>query len=469
MEAAQIAALHEASLRVLSQTGIVMQDEETVRLLAAHGCRTDGRRVFLGEDIVADAQRSAPATVAIESRTPERHVVIGDGTVVVGTISGAALIAEGDRVRPYTLDDLRRFVRLCHGLPNVDVQGYQLAEEGAGGRDLYLRSVYETLTATDKAYEFPLVERRHLSVAIAIHEILYGSDWDSRPRLFAVLNTTSPLMLSDATCVLARELARRGQPQCLTPCVMGGITGPATLAGLLVVQHAESLAGLVLTQLVNPGAPFIYGGLSSMSSLQTGELTLGVPQFWTVVTATVGLARLLGLPSRTGGAITDAHLPDMQAGIESALGLGYAVEQGVDFVLHGCGGLGSLNALSPEKLVIDDEIVGMFRSRPRELTVDEENLALTTIATVGPGGSYLAQKHTRRHARDHHGPTVFNRRPYDAWSADGAHDLARTARTRAEELLAAYRPPEMDTLVRRQLEAYCLDGAADRSGRSGRE
>jgi len=237
---------------------------------------------------------------------------------------------------------------------------------------------------------------------------------------------------------------------------MGGTTGPATVAGLLTVQHAETLAGLVLTQLAAPGAPFIYGGLSSVSSMQTGELMLGAPQFWTVIAATVGLAKHLGLPSRTGGAITDAHVPDMQAGIESALALGYAIEQGVDYILHASGGLSCLNAVSFKKLVIDDELVGMLRARPRELAIDDEQLALATIDAVGPAGSYLSQKHTRRHARDYLQPTVFNRRSHDAWAAAGAPDVSVTARARIDELLASYEPPALDALVRRQLERYCL-------------
>jgi len=463
MQTEQIVALHEAGLRVLAETGVLIRDDQAGRLFADHGCGIDGARVFIPEHIVAAAVESAPSTVRIEGRGNHPGVVIGGGPSVVGPASGAALIAEGDRLRPLTIADVTTFVRLCHGLPNVDVLDYLLAEEStegstADGRELFLRSVHASLTGTDKPYEFPITEPWHLPAALDIEEILYGAGWESRPRLFAVLNTTSPLMLSGLTCAAAIELARRGQPQCLTPCVMGGTTGPATVAGLLTVQHAETLAGLVLTQLVAPGAPFIYGGLSSVSSMQTGELMLGAPQFWTVIAATVGLAKHLGLPSRTGGAITDAHVPDMQAGIESALALGCAIEQGVDYILHGSGGLSSLNAVSFAKLVIDDELVGMLRARPRELAIDDEQLALETIDAVGPAGSYLSQKHTRRHARDYLQPTVFNRRSHDAWTAAGAPDVSVTARTRIDELLASYEPPALDAAVRRQLTRYCLEG-----------
>jgi len=457
---AQIDALHRAGLRVLAETGVVVQEEASLRLFAGAGCRVDGALVRIPEEVVEAAVETTPHVVPIEGRWGHPGVTIGNGPAVIGPISGPGLVADGGRLRPVTPDDVGTFVRLCHCLPNIDLLDYLLAEEGGDGRRLYFRSVFECLTGTGMPYEFPVFEPWHWPTALDIAELVYGAGWDERPRLFVVLNSTSPLILSELTCRVARELAERGQPQCLTPCVMGGTTGPATIAGLLAVQHAETLAGLVLSQLAAPGAPFIYGGLSSVSSMQTGDLMFGAPQFWTVVSATVRLAKRLGLPCRSGGAVTDAHVPDEQAGIESAMALEYALDQGVDYVVHGAGGLSSLNAVSFEKMVIDDELIGMLRARPGEFVVDEETLALDVIDAVGPGGSYLSQKHTRRHARDALRPTIFNRRSHDVWTAAGAREVAEVARTKVDELLASYEPPDIDAVVRRQLARYCLEGGA---------
>ena len=244
----------------------------------------------------------------------------------------------------------------------------------------------------------------------------------------------------------------------MTPCVMGGTTGPATVAGLLVVQHAETLAGLVLSQLAAPGAPFIYGGLSSISSMQTGELMMGAPQFLTVVAATIGLADHLGLPCRAGGAITDAHALDFQAGAESALALGYAIELGADFILHGAGGMSSINAVSFEKMVVDDELVGILRSRPRSsggrrgdagvghdrrrsapaAATSRRSTRGATAATTCAHRSSTAGHTTRGWRR---GPATRPRRP-----ARGSPSCS-----------ASYEPPEIDAVVRRQLERYCLE------------
>jgi trimethylamine--corrinoid protein Co-methyltransferase len=460
MQREQLQAIHEAGLEILARTGVVFQDDETVRRLAAHGFSVDGSRVLMTADQVATAIATTPSSFSVAGRHAARDVTIGGGGVVVANGSGAACIAERGDLRALTANDICAWVRLCHQLPNLDLLGYLLAAASAGDTD-YLRSVHDSITLTDKPYEFPVMETWHLQAALDIQEILWGADWHARPRLFVVLNTTSPLIVSGPTCVAAHQLALRQQPLCVTPCAMGGTTGPATLAGLLALQHAETLAGLVLIQLAQPGAPFLYGGFSGSAHLATGDLMVGAPQFWAIAAATVELAKSLGLPVRAGAGVTDAHALDMQAGIETAMGLAAVLDRGVDFILHAEGTVGSINAVSFEKLAIDDELIGMLRRRPLDIPVDDETLALDVVASVGPGGSFLSQKHTRRHGRDYPPPALFNRRPYVLWKDEG-RDLAAAAAARVQALLESYEEPEMDELVRRQFDRYCSDGGPGR-------
>jgi trimethylamine--corrinoid protein Co-methyltransferase len=310
---------------------------------------------------------------------------------------------------------------------------------------------------SDKMFRPNVGTLGELRVALAVAEILYGAAWHERPRLWTIINSTSPLQVSaDAAQVLLR-LARLGQPVCFAVCAMGGTTAPLTPAGLLAVQHAELLCGLVLTQLARPGCPFLYGGTSSLSSMQTGALMMGAPEYWALMAATVQLGHSLGLPVRAGGSLTDAHVPDAQAGIESALALKTVLDLDVDFVLHAAGILSSFNCFSPVKFVVDDELITALGAARRGFEVDDEALALDVIAAVGPGGSALSQPHTRRHARDGRRATIMNRAPFQAWVDRGSHDLAATAAARVDELLAAYAPPDdLDATTRRQLDAYCL-------------
>jgi trimethylamine--corrinoid protein Co-methyltransferase len=238
---------------------------------------------------------------------------------------------------------------------------------------------------------------------------------------------------------------------------MGGTTAPLTAAGILAVQHAELLVGLVLTQLARPGCPFLYGGTSSVASMRSGALEMGAPVYWTLMEATVELGHWLGVPVRAGGAVTDAHVPDAQAGLESALAIETVLRLDAQFVLHAAGILSSYNCYSPVKFVIDDEVLSELRLAQRRLVVDDETLALDVMRVAGPGGTTLGQAHTRRHARDGLGTGIMNRAPYETWRARGGRDLAQVAEERITELLEQYSPPDdLDATVRRQLDAYCL-------------
>jgi trimethylamine---corrinoid protein Co-methyltransferase len=160
---------------------------------------------------------------------------------------------------------------------------------------------------------------------------------------------------------------------------------------------------------------------------------------------------------RAGGSITDAHVPDAQAGIESALAMEAVLRTGAQYVLHSAGILSSFNCYSPEKFVIDDEVLTALRIAKRPIVVDDDQLALDVIAAAGPGGTVLGQGHTRRHAREQRRTTIMNRLPFETWQAQGGRDLYAAAAARITELLAQYEPPDdLDPVVRRQLDEYCL-------------
>jgi len=314
------------------------------------------------------------------------------------------------------------------------------------------------VTGSDKANRFTITSLPELQVATDVLTIVYGAEWQEQPRLWSVINSTSPLQFSAEGAQVLLRLARLGQPICVAVCAMGGTTAPLTLAGLLAVQHAELLVGLVMTQLARPGCPFIYGGTSSVSSMHSGSLMMGAPEYWALMEATVRLGHWLGVPVRAGGSLTDSHVPDAQAGIESALAIETVLRMDVQFVLHAAGILSSFNCYSPEKFVIDDEVLSALRVAKRPIVVDDETLALDVMAACGPGGTVLSQRHTRRHARDARRNSIMNRDPYQMWQGLGGRDLAQVAAQRVAESLEAYVPPDdLDAVVRRQLDAYCLE------------
>ena len=345
---------------------------------------------------------------------------------------------------------------LAHVSANIDLLACGPVPQDLPAALRYGFGLYATLVLSDKPTVHSVASPERLQTALQTAEILFGADWADEVRVLAVVNSTSPLLFDGVACRSLVELARRGQAVCVTPAVMGGVTGPVTLAGILTLQHAEVLAGLTLAQAAGPGCPFVYGAASSVSSMQSGQAMMGVPQFWQLTAGAVELAGFLGLPSRAGGSLTDAHLADMQAGVEGGLSLAASVTSGASLVLHGTGVLSTLNAMSFAKFMVDDETIGMLRAAMTAIDVSGETIALDVLKGVGSKGAFLAQPHTRRHARDWTDSSCFNRHSYDRWEAHGSQDLASASLRSAQDAIARYRAPEMDATTLRQLQSACL-------------
>lgn len=450
-----IKKIHEAGVSILEKTGVVIQDEDTVRFFADRGFPVEGQRVRMPGERVEWAANAAPRTFELYARGSRSNLHFGTDMIVSGS-GGAPFIVESSTLRVGTLADLMAIAKVMHMSPNVDMVGFAVEPQDISAEKRGRRTLHALLTLTDKPPTLLGFGPDLAEAALTTAEIIWGAGWEARPCLMAVLNSTSPLMLEADTCRGIRTLAALGQPLSVTPCVMGGATGPASMAGILALQHAETLAGLVLAQLVNEGTPYVYGGTSSVTSMVTGDLLVGVPQFWTMMGATVELGHYLELPVRAGGGLTDSHLTDMQAGIETAMSLATVARRGVDFVHHGSGVMSSFNAVSFEKFIIDDELVGMIRASNLPIVVDAETLALDVIDAVGPGGNFLLQAHTAEHCRDYERPTFFNRRRHDVWLSRGGWDLAAAARERFARLLAEYQEPDLDPLTLKQLSDCCL-------------
>jgi trimethylamine--corrinoid protein Co-methyltransferase len=195
------------------------------------------------------------------------------------------------------------------------------------------------------------------------------------------------------------EYAGAGQPQLISSLSMAGATSPVTLAGSLALQNAEILAGIVLAQLVREGAPVVFAGASSNVDMGHAHLSIGSPEMAVNTAATAQMARYYNLPSRSGGAVCDAKVPDAQAGYESMMSLLMAQVSGINFVLHSAGILESYNCVSYEKFIIDDEMCGMVKRIKKGYEVNADTLCLNVIREVGPGGHFLDTDHTFEHFR----------------------------------------------------------------------
>ena len=251
------------------------------------------------------------------------------------------------------------------------------------------------------------------------------------------------------------ELARANQACVIDSLVMAGSSGPVILAGVLALQNAEILAGITLAQLVNPGVPVLYGGLSSAMDMRSGGLAVGCPELSMLVSATAQLARFYRLPSRSGGSLTDTHVADAQAAGESALSLSTAVRSGIHFILDAAGILGSYMAMSFEKYLIDEEMCAVLRKLVTPIDFSDDAIDVEMIRRVGIGGQYLTQPQTLKRCRTEFYTTdFFSRQNHAGWTLAGSKRIDESATERAARRLAAYEKPPIDPHVEAALTAY---------------
>lgn len=456
LSAEEIQQIHDTSMKLLANVGIVFPYDEALEAFKKYGARVDGKTVYLEEKQVMDAIETTPQAFTIHARNPEWSVTVGDGQPVLLPGYGAPFLVDAEEgKRAPTMEDYANLVKLAHALPNQDMSGYLLVEPGDVDADTaHVRMLYQHMVHSDKAFMGSTAGSGGAEDTFAMARIVFGGELD-RPVTVGLINSLSPLGYSTEMLEALVAYARAGQPTIIAALMMAGSTGPITLAGVLGAQTAELLAGVALAQLLNPGTPVLLGSTSTNIDMKSGALAIGSPELSQMVAAHAQLARHYGLPCRSGGALTDASYPDAQAGFESMLGLLTTVNSGVDFVLHSAGILSSYLAFSYEKFVMDDEMCGMVRRLGQGITVEPETLAYDVVANAGPGGNYLMDMHTVKRCRtEFWRPNLVDRGGLEAWMQSGRLTAVDRARARWQKLVAEHEDPELDETTARQLLAF---------------
>lgn len=455
----ELTRLHEASAEVLRDVGVAFNDPEALEIFRHHGVRVEGKVAHPSEGDVERALRTAPSRIRIEARDPAKSVEFGGDDFVFAPGYGVPFVTlpTGER-REATMDDYDDFCRLVQTSRHLDMNGYLMVQPSdLPAETAHLDMLVSNLRLCDKPFMGSPVSRQGAVDSLELAGIAWGSKESlrNRPVMNSIINSLSPLQFSEEMTGALIEFARHGQPVIVVPAAMAGSTAPVKLGGLLVLQNAEILAGVVLTQLLNPGTPVLYGSASSVMDMRTGGFAIGAPELPAVISATAQMARFYGLPSRSGGALTDSLAPDMQAASESTLALVTAVRSGINYILHACGILGSFMSMCFEKFVLDEELCARLRRMIRPVDLSDEAIDLATLKAVGVGGEFLTQKKTFALCRtEFFAPEISSRQGYDAWAAQGMPTLLDRATERVRHRLAAYEPPDLDPSTDRDLDAY---------------
>lgn len=459
----QMTRIHDASIDLLGSVGVAFNEPEALEIFAANGFKVDGKTVFMNEAQVRKALDTAPSRFTVTARNPDKSVAIGEDDFVFVPGYGAPFISLPDGgQREATMADYDNFCKLVQTSKTIDMNGFMMVEPNDVAPDTaHLDMMFSSIVLCDKPFMGSPVSKQGARDCVEMAAILWGGKdrlADVGPVSVSLINSLSPLQFSDEMTGSLIELARTNQACVIASLIMAGSSGPVTLSGVLTVQNAEILAGITLAQLVNPGTPVIYGSTSSAMDMRSGGLSIGCPELSMVVSATAQMARFYNLPSRSGGGLTDAHFPDAQAAGESLLALSTAARNGINFVLHATGILGSYISMSFEKFLIDEEYCGVVRHLLKPIDFSKEAIDLEMIKTVGIGGQYLTQPKTFKLCRTEFYMTdFFNRQNYAGWKAAGAKRIDQAATARLSQRLAAYKKPAIDPDVEAALSAYIAE------------
>jgi trimethylamine---corrinoid protein Co-methyltransferase len=250
------------------------------------------------------------------------------------------------------------------------------------------------------------------------------------------------------------EMSRRNQVVCVTPFTLAGAMAPVTMAGALVEQNAEALAGMSFCQLVNPGSPVIYGGFTSNVDMKSGAPAFGTPEYMKSTIIGGQLARRYKVPFRTSNT-NAANMMDAQAAYESVFSLWALTMGGGNFIMHGAGWLEGGLVASFEKFVLDCDLIQMVKAFLQPIEINDDALGVEAIREVGPGGHFFGAKHTlARYSDAFYNPMVSNWMNNQQWDAAGRPDALQRANTLYKQSLTEYVEPPMDASVKEELNDF---------------
>jgi trimethylamine--corrinoid protein Co-methyltransferase len=444
--------------RILEETGIEFrEDPEVLDIFRKAGARVDGERVrFPGGMCRELIRRHAPPEFTQIARNPARDVRIGGDATVFAPAYGSPFVRNLDEGRRYArIEDFRNFVKLAYMANSLHHSGGTICEPvDLPVNKRHLDMLYSHIKYSDKAFMGSVTAPERAEDSVEMAKIAMGERFidplTGKPNtaLVSLINVNSP-MTYDATMLGALKVYARANQGCLvTPFILAGAMAPVTVAGTATQTLAEALAGMALVQLLNPGAPVIFGSFASSMSMQSGAPTFGTPEPALVLYVMAALARRLGVPFRSGGGLCGSKIPDAQAAYESAQTMLPTVLAGVNFVLHTAGWLEGGLAMGYEKFVMDVDQAGMFHTMLAGVDVSPNGQAMDAINEVGPGKHFLGCAHTQANFEDafYRSPLADNN-SFEQWDAEGALDMAQRANRQYKKMLEDYVEPPLDPAV----------------------
>jgi trimethylamine--corrinoid protein Co-methyltransferase len=457
----EIEALHNTSLDVLEELGINFLLDEAREILKKAGAdvRPGETCVRFDRGLIEATIKSVPKHFTGYARNPAHNMEYGGNYTVFCLVSSPpnATDIEAGR-RQGNFEDYCNFIRLGQSLNIVhQLSGYPVEPTDIETPIRHLVAEQAMIKLSDKIGYGYCLNRQRIRDSIEMVRIGRGVSTEqlkSEPSIFTVVNANSPRQYDVAMLSGIIEMARMNQPVVITPFTLAGAMAPVTVAGAIVQQNAEALAGIAFLQMVNPGAPVLYGGFTSNVDMRTGSPAFGTPEYAKAVLIGGQLTRRYGIPYRSSN-VNASNAPDAQAAYESQMSIWPCMLAHCNMVKHAVGWLeGGLSA-SFEKVIMDAEMLQMMSEFMKPVIVNDDEMAMQAIREVEPGGHYFGCAHTmERYENAFYSPILSDWSNFENWRDGGSLDATQRANKIYKKILEDYQPPAMDKACEEELDEF---------------
>ena len=438
----EIKWIHQTSLEILQDIGIKMENNSLLKMLADTGAEVDSEQqiVRIPPAMVEEALENAPSKVVLYGRDGKPDLHLEGQKVYTGTGGTAVNIFDlenGER-RPSQARDVGLTARLVDNLEHIDFFVVPVypddRQKNKADEARFLNSLcYTGKHVMGGVYSADGIER---VIDFAVEAAGSEKKLRERPIISMITSIISPLKMERDYTEFMEYIISRGIPIVAPPAPIAGATSPLTMAGSLAQLNAETLFGIVLAQVLEPGARVLYGIVPTTMDMRTSSFRFGSIESGLMNAAGAQLAQYYELPVYNTAGVSDSRSPDIQAGYEKMANIMLSGLTGANFIHDAAGLLDTGLSVAFEQYVIDNDILGMVKKALAGIAVDEERLAFEDIKEIGPEGNFLTAATTMKFLRTElYDQETFEADRWEEWQKKGAQNAAQRSRKRAKEIL----------------------------------
>jgi trimethylamine---corrinoid protein Co-methyltransferase len=457
-----IQAIHNGAMEILEDIGIEILNDEALEIFREAGATINGQNVRVSREFIMEMVGKAPSEWTMTPRNPERALPVGGKAMLFGNVSSPPSYwsMDSNGKQTGTREMCKNFIKLGQYFNCIHfIGGYPVEPQDIHASIRHLDVLYDKLTLSDKVVHTYSLGKERVEDAMEMVRIAGGhthEEFEASPKMYTNINSTSPLKHDEPMLDGWMRLARRNQGLIVTPFTLAGAMAPVTMAGAVAQSLAEGLIAIALAQYIRPGAACGIGTFTSNVDMKSGAPAFGTPEYMRATQMTGQMARFYGLPMRSSG-VCASNVPDGQSMWETMNSLWASVQSGTNFVYHAAGWLEGGLIASPEKFVMDCEILQQIQRYfdPILTATTPDDIAIDAIRSVGNDGHFFGIQHTQdRYTTAFYQPFLSDWRNFEAWEAAGCIWTTERAHNIYKAILEDFTPPPLDEAIREELAEF---------------